>query len=117
MDSNQHRATFSGVNPKRHSAPEAGAYDLLRDGLASLREAERALTIIEDAAPDLERAVHLVAVRTAISLLVMFVSPPWPRSSQQPPPARTPSGETVQRDGVWTYGFGSAIERLEQDRW
>ena len=61
------------MNPKRHSTPEAGAYDYLRDGLANLRKAEQALTIIEHADPDPERALHLVAIRAAISQLVMFV--------------------------------------------
>ena len=73
------------MDPKRQSTPELGAYDLLRDGLgaydllrdclANLRKAERALAIVEEAAPDPERAAHLVAIRAAIAQLVTFVRP------------------------------------------
>jgi hypothetical protein len=63
------------MDPKRQSTPEAGAYDLLRDGLDSLRKAERALAIVEAAAPDPDRAVHLGQIRAAIAHLVTFVRP------------------------------------------
>jgi hypothetical protein len=66
------RATLRGVDPTRQSTPEAGAYAMLRDALFHLRQAERALTIVEEAAPDPERARHLVALRAAIDQLETF---------------------------------------------
>jgi hypothetical protein len=57
------------VDPQRQSVPEAGAYQIVQVALADLRKAERALTIVQEAAPDLERAVHLRGLRTAIAAL------------------------------------------------
>lgn len=57
------------MDPQRQSVPEAGAYRILQVVLADLRKAERALTIIEEAAPDPERALHLGAIRSAIAEL------------------------------------------------
>jgi len=64
--------------PKRQSVSEAGAYLLVRDGLAELRAAEHTLTIVEKAAPDPERSRHLAAIRTAIAQLDLdlLVTPP-----------------------------------------
>lgn len=58
------------MDPKRQSMPEAGAYRILRDVLVDLRQAERTLTIVEEAAPDEERALHLSTLRLAIERLV-----------------------------------------------
>jgi hypothetical protein len=55
--------------------PEVGAYRMLREVLFDLRQAERALTIVGEAAPDPERATHLVAIRSAIEKLETFVVP------------------------------------------
>jgi hypothetical protein len=57
------------VDPTRQSVPEAGAYRILRVVLSDLHKAERALAIIQEAAPDLERALHLGAIRSAIAEL------------------------------------------------
>jgi hypothetical protein len=59
--------------PQRQSVPETGAYTMLRLALADLRKAERALTIVEQAAPDAERGADLVAIRTALSELTKVV--------------------------------------------
>jgi len=66
------------VDPKRQSLSEAGAYLLVRDGLAELRAAARTLTVVEETAPDPERARHLTAIRTAIAQLDLdlLVTPP-----------------------------------------
>ena len=55
-------------------AAEAG---LLQEVLFDLRQAERALSLIEEAAPDQERARYLGAIRTAVAELEAFV-PPMP---------------------------------------
>jgi hypothetical protein len=60
---------------RRAAAP--GAYGLLQEVLFDLRQAERALSLIEEAAPDQERALHLAAIRTAIAQMATFV---WPVS-------------------------------------
>ena len=57
------------MDPTRQSVPEAGAYRMVQIALADLRKAERALTIIEEAAPDPERATHLRELRKAIAAL------------------------------------------------
>jgi hypothetical protein len=69
------RATLPAVDPQRQSLHEAGAYRILRDVLDGLHQAERALTIVEAAAPDPERATHLAAIRAAIAQLTTFVPP------------------------------------------
>jgi hypothetical protein len=48
---------------------------MLRDVLADLTMAERALAILEAAAPDPERTTHLAAVRAAIAQLATFIPP------------------------------------------
>ena len=53
--------------------PEVGAYTLLRDVLFDLTQAERALTIVEQAAPDPDRARHLAAIRAARAQLETFL--------------------------------------------
>jgi hypothetical protein len=58
-------ATLPAVDPTRQSDPEAAVYRMLRDVLVDLTMAERALAILEAAASDPERAMHLVAVRAA----------------------------------------------------
>ncbi len=62
-------------SPRLQSATEAGAYRLLREALLELRQAERTLTILEEAAPDVERALLLVAIRAAIVQLEVYVRP------------------------------------------
>jgi hypothetical protein len=56
---------------RRAAAP--GAYGLLQEVLFDLRQAERALSLIEEAAPEQERALHLEAIRTAIAQMARFV--------------------------------------------
>ena len=63
------------MDPQRQSRPEAGAYQILQGVLADLVKAERALAIVQEAAPDSERATHLDHVRTAISAVRAVVSP------------------------------------------
>ena len=65
------------MDPKRQSVPETGAYRMVQNALIELKVAERSLTIIEQAAPDPERATHLAAVRAAIAQLETVVRP-WP---------------------------------------
>ena len=65
------------MDPKRQSVPETGAYRMVQNALIELKVAERSLTIIEQAAPDPERATHLAAVRGAIAQLETVVRP-WP---------------------------------------
>ncbi len=48
-------------------AAQPGADTLLQEVLFDLRQAERALSLIEEAAPDQERALHLEAIRMAIA--------------------------------------------------
>ena len=67
------RATLSALDPQRQSAPEKGAYDILRAVLLDLTSAERALTIVQEAAPDDERARHLTAIRRALEQLRTFL--------------------------------------------
>lgn len=55
---------------------EAGAYLLVRDGLAAIQAAARTLTIVEEAAPAPERARHLAAIREGIAQLESVVRPP-----------------------------------------
>lgn len=64
------------MDPSRQSVPEAGAYDLLREVLADLQKAERALAIVEAAAPDPERATHLAAIRAALAQLHLIFPAP-----------------------------------------
>jgi hypothetical protein len=52
------------MDPDRHSMPEQGAYALLREAVFELSQAERALVIVERAAPDPERARHSAGIRT-----------------------------------------------------
>ena len=61
------------MDPKRQSVPEAGAYRMVQNALIELKVAERSVTIIEQAAPDSERATHLVAIRAAIAQLETVV--------------------------------------------
>jgi hypothetical protein len=61
---------------RRAAGPDA--YGLLQEILFDLRQAERALSLIEEAAPDQERALHLGAIRTAIAQMATFV---WPVSA------------------------------------
>src|SRR5262249_58707639 len=63
------QAILPAVNPKRQSVPETGAYRIVAIVLADLRRAERALTIVEEAAPDAERAAYLAELRAAIERL------------------------------------------------
>jgi hypothetical protein len=63
------------MDPKRLSVPEAGAYRVLKVALTDLQKAERVLAAIVDAAPDLERAASLAAVRATIARLhLIFAS-------------------------------------------
>jgi hypothetical protein len=61
------------VDTKRQSVSEAGAYRAVRTVLAELHRAEQTLSDIERVNPDRERAVHLVAIRTALAQLESFV--------------------------------------------
>lgn len=61
------------MDPTRQSVPEAGAYQMLRDALMALMTVEHTLAIVEQAAPDPERAAHLHAIRSAIERLVRVV--------------------------------------------
>ena len=66
---------------KRHTgrrAAEPDAYGLLQEVLFDLRQAERTLALIEETAPDQERALHLEAIRVAIAQMATFV---WPVSA------------------------------------
>jgi hypothetical protein len=55
---------------RRAGAPSA--YGLWQEVLFDLRQAERALALIEEAGPDPERAQHLAAIRTAREQLETF---------------------------------------------
>jgi hypothetical protein len=61
------------MDPKRRSGPEAVAYTMLREALFDMVQAERALTIAQEAVPDDERARHLAAIRAAITELKTFL--------------------------------------------
>lgn len=54
---------------------ELGAYRTIVGALRELLQAERNLTIIEQAGPDAERARHLGALRKAIAELKTLVPP------------------------------------------
>lgn len=69
-------ATLPAMEPRRQSVPEAGAYRMVQGALIELKVAERSLTLIEQAAPDAERAVHLGAIRAVIAQLETFVQTP-----------------------------------------
>ena len=47
----------------------------MQEVLLDLRQAERALLLIEEAAPDPERAGYLGAVRAALAQLEIFITP------------------------------------------
>ena len=47
----------------------------MQEVLFELRQAERALSLIEEAAPDPERARYLGAVRAALGQLETFITP------------------------------------------
>jgi hypothetical protein len=66
---------FPAMEPSRQSVPEAGAYRMLHEATATIRQAERALKIVEEAAPDVERARHLAAIRAALQQLETFIRP------------------------------------------
>jgi hypothetical protein len=74
------------VNPKRQSVPETGAYRIVALVLADLRKAERALTIVEEAAPDAERAAYLAELRAAIERLARLPPSTWLVHAHQRPP-------------------------------
>jgi hypothetical protein len=63
------------VDPTRQSVPEAGASRRLRQILIDRREAERVLTIVNEAGPDPDCATHLAMIRTANEQLETFVVP------------------------------------------
>ena len=65
----------SAMDAARQSVPEAGAYRTVQVAVADLRKAERALMVVEQFAPDPERAGHLVAIRAALAQLETFVQP------------------------------------------
>jgi hypothetical protein len=67
-----------GKRPAGRRAAGPDAYGLLQEILFDLRQAERALSRIEEAAPDQERALHLGAIRTAIARMATLV---WPVSA------------------------------------
>ena len=61
------------MDPQRQSVPEAGAYQMVQVAVADLRRAERALAIVQEAAPDPDRALHLGAIRAALAHLHTFI--------------------------------------------
>lgn len=61
------------MDPQRQSVPEAGAYTILRDVLYNLGRAERALALLQEAAPDSKRFLHLEAIRVARVQLETFL--------------------------------------------
>jgi hypothetical protein len=68
--------TFSGLTSVQGTGcgtPEADAYTILREVLYNLGRAERALTIVQQAGPDDERARHLAAIRTVREQLERFL--------------------------------------------
>jgi hypothetical protein len=48
---------------------------MVQGALIELKVAERSLAIIEEAGPDAERALHLVALRAALAQLETFIRP------------------------------------------
>jgi hypothetical protein len=60
---------------KRRAGPRTAGAGLLQEALFDLRQAERALSLIEVAAPDPERARYLGAVRAALAQLETFITP------------------------------------------
>jgi hypothetical protein len=68
-----HGAPPACLTPQRQSVPEAGAYTILSEVVYNLGRAERALTIIQQAAHDDERADHLVAIQAAREQLETFL--------------------------------------------
>jgi hypothetical protein len=63
------------MDPQRQSVPEVGAYRMPREVLFDLQRTERVLTVVEQAAPDDERAAHLRTLRSAIAELQQIISP------------------------------------------
>ena len=59
---------------QRRAGPRTAGAGLLQQVLFNLRQAERALSRIEEAAPDPERARYLVAVRAALGQLETFIT-------------------------------------------
>jgi hypothetical protein len=60
---------------KQRAGRRAAEAGLLQEILFDLRQAERALSLIEEASPDPERARYLGAVRAALAQLETFITP------------------------------------------
>ena len=63
------------MDPQRQSIPEASAYRMVQIVLRDLEAAARILERIDTLTPDPERALHLVAIRSAIAELRTVVPP------------------------------------------
>src|SRR5262245_18927280 len=57
------------MDSRRQSIPELGAYRMVVTSLRDLLKAEWTLAIVHDARPDVERAIRLNALRSAIAQL------------------------------------------------